>query len=131
MLIYKNINMNPKHRKTGDCSTRALTACLGIAYESVIDLQAKWAKKSYYDFTSRQVTERILSEFGYIKQKMVKDSNGKRVRIRNLDEFIPLTIRNLGVIINVNNHYVYVKGNEYWDSWDSGYKITGNWYSKI
>ncbi len=29
MLHYKNLNVNPKGRKTGDCSTRALVGCCG------------------------------------------------------------------------------------------------------
>ena len=50
MLHYKNLNVNPKGRKTGDCSTRALVGCLGLKYDDVLDLQLKFVKKYYYDF---------------------------------------------------------------------------------
>lgn len=30
MLKFKEINVNPKKRKTGDCSTRALVSVLNI-----------------------------------------------------------------------------------------------------
>ena len=47
MLYYKNLNVNPKGRKTGDCSTRALVGCLGFKYDDVLDLQLKFVKKYY------------------------------------------------------------------------------------
>ena len=47
MLHYKNLNVNPKGRKTGDCSTRALVGCLGLKYDDVLDLQLKFVKKYY------------------------------------------------------------------------------------
>lgn len=33
MLEYREINRNPKGRKTGDCVTRALCGVLGLPYE--------------------------------------------------------------------------------------------------
>lgn len=39
MLNYKEFNVNPKHRKTGDCSTRALVGTLGISYEEALKYQ--------------------------------------------------------------------------------------------
>lgn len=33
MLNYRQINVNPKGWKTGDCSTRAIVSCLDIDYD--------------------------------------------------------------------------------------------------
>lgn len=53
MLRFKKLNVNPKNRKTGDCSTRAIAYALGITWEEALDLQVAEAKKCFYDVTSR------------------------------------------------------------------------------
>ena len=88
MLHYKNLNVNPKGRKTGDCSTRALVGCLGLKYDDVLDLQLKFVKKYYYDFTSRQCVEKILSDFGYIKMKQPKKPDGTKYRVNEIDKIL-------------------------------------------
>lgn len=88
MLRYKNLNVNPKGRKTGDCSTRALVACLGLRYDDVLDLQLKFVKKYYYDFTSRQCVEKILSDFGYVKMKQPKKPDGTKYRVNEIDKIL-------------------------------------------
>ena len=82
MIDYKELNVNPKHRKTGDCSTRALVGVLGITYEEALQLQTKWALKTYYDPTSKQVIEKVLNEFGYIKMKQPRKLNGKKYMVK-------------------------------------------------
>lgn len=61
MLKYKEKNVNPKNRKTGDCSTRALVGVLGISYEEALKLQTEWSLKTYYDPTSKQVMEKSIT----------------------------------------------------------------------
>ena len=86
MLHYKNLNVNPKGRKTGDCSTRALVGCLGFKYDDVLDLQLKFVKKYYYDFTSRQCIEKILLDNGYVKMKQPKKPDGTKYRVNEIDK---------------------------------------------
>ena len=59
MIEFNKVNVNPKGRKTGDCSTRALVGTLGISYEDALKLQMKYALKTYYDPTSKQVMEKV------------------------------------------------------------------------
>ena len=66
MLEYKCINVNPKNRKTGDCSTRALCGTLTITYEEALDLQCQVAKQTYYGLTNKEVTGGVLEKFGYV-----------------------------------------------------------------
>ena len=131
MLTYKNHNVNPKNRKTGDCSTRALVGCLGIKYEEALKLQFEEALKCYYDITSHQVIERILAKFGYVKMKQPRKIDNKKYEVREMDQVIDARIRSNGVIVNVANHYVAIKGSEYIDIWDSGRKCVGNYYIKV
>lgn len=53
MLSFKCVNVNPKHRNTGDCSTRALVGVLGLPYEEVLRMQVEESLKCYYDPSSK------------------------------------------------------------------------------
>lgn len=131
MLNYLEKNVNPKGRKTGDCSTRALVSCLGITYDEAMNLQFEVAKKTRYDFTSRQVIEKVLNKFGYVKMKQPRKYNGKKYIVREMDEVLTEKEKTKGVIVNVARHYVAIKGDNYIDTWNSGKKSVGNYYIYI
>lgn len=128
MLKYKQVNVNPKGRKTGDCSTRAIVGCLGIDYNKALDLQLEEVKKCYYDFTSRQVIERVLAKYGYVKMKQPRKADNTKYEVREMDQVLNAVQRAGGVIVNVANHYVVIRDDNYIDSWNSGYKCVGNYY---
>ena len=75
MLKYLILNVNPKQRRTADCSTRAIVGCLGIDYNDALDLQVAEVKKSYYDFTSQEVVGAVLKRFGYEKMKQPRKAD--------------------------------------------------------
>lgn len=130
MLLYREKNVNPKKRKTGDCSTRALVGTLGISYEEALKLQMKWSLKTYYDPTSKQVMEKVLQEFGYVKMKQPRKADGKKYTVAELDEIIPADIRNKGVLVTVAGHHTCIIGMCVQDIWDCRYKSVGNYYIK-
>lgn len=131
MLEYREKNVNPKNRRTGDCSTRALVGTLCITYEEALKLQMKWSLKTYYDPTSKQVMEKVLQEFGYVKMKQPKKPNGKKYTVAELDEIIPASVRNKGVLVTVANHHTCIIGMCVQDIWDCRYKSVGNYYIKV
>ena len=131
MLKFLQVNVNPKKRKTGDCSTRALTSCLNISYDTALDLQLEEVKKCYYDFTSRQVIERVLNKFGYVKCKQPRKIDNTKYLVKEMDQVLTKEQLKNGVIVNVARHYVVLKDDSYLDTWDSGYKCVGNYYVKI
>ena len=130
MLLYGEKNVNPKKRRTGDCSTRALVGTLGISYEEALKLQMKWSLKTYYDPTSKQVMEKVLQEFGYVKMKQPRKADGKKYTVAELDEIIPADIRNKGVLVTVARHHTCIIGMCVQDIWDCRYKSVGNYYIK-
>ena len=69
MIKFMEVNVNPKKRKTGDCSTRALVGTLGISYDEALKLQFEESLKCYYDPTSKQVMERVLKKIWLYKEK--------------------------------------------------------------
>lgn len=131
MLSYRELNVNPKNRRTGDCSTRALVSCLNIDYNTALDLQLEEVKKCYYDFTSRQVIENILKKFGYQKMKQPRKDDNTKYKVKEMDQVLTNKDLQNGVIVNVANHYVVLKDSDYIDIWNSGSKCVGNYFVKV
>lgn len=128
MILFNKVNVNPKGRKTGDCSTRALVGTLGISYEDALKLQMKYALKTYYDPTSKQVMEKVLSEYGYIKMKQPRKANGKKYEVRELDQILTWEQMREGVLVTVANHHTCIADGCIQDIWNCGSKCVGNYY---
>lgn len=130
MIKYKEINVNPKGRKTGDCSTRALVGTLGITYDEALKLQFEESLKCYYDPTSKQVMERILKNFGYEKMKQPRFDDGTKVMVKEMDRFLTKRQMSYGVLVTVANHHTCIKDGCIQDIWNCGSKCVGNYYVK-
>lgn len=130
MIKYFEFNVNPKNRKTEDCSTRALVGTLKISYEEALQLQMKWSLKTYYDPTSKQVMEKVLNEFGYIKMKQPRKWDGTKYTVREMDQLLSEKQMQEGVLITVANHHTCITGGVIQDIWDCGNKSVGNYYIK-
>ena len=130
MLNYRQINVNPKGRKTGDCSTRAIVSCLDIDYDKALQLQFDEVKKTYYDFTSRKVMENVLKRFGYVKMKQPRKQDNTKYRVKEMDKVLTKKQLEKGVIVNVTNHYVALKDTAYIDIWNCGDACVGNYFVK-
>ncbi len=130
MLGYREINVNPKHRKTGDCSTRAITSVLGISYQEVLKLQYEEALKTSYDTASKQVTERILAKFGYVKMKQPRKADGTKYLVAELDQLLTDEMMKNGVLVSVAHHNTCIKEGYIIDIWNCSYKTVGNYYVK-
>lgn len=131
MLKFKPTNVNPKRRRTGDCSTRALVSTLEITYEEALNKQTKWALKTYYDPTSKQVMEKVLEEYGFIKMKQPRKINGKKYLVKEIDQLLTQQQMKSGVLVTVANHHTCVKNGWIIDTWDCGNKAIGNYYIKV
>lgn len=131
MLSYKELNVNPKHRKTGDCSTRALAGTLGIGYHEALRLQYEAADKTCYGITDKQVMEYVLKQFGYVKMKQPRKPDGTKYTVGELDEVIPKRWFQAGVLVTVANHHTCIVNSVVQDIWDCRNKSVGNYYVKL
>lgn len=131
MINYVCKNVNPKNRKTGDCSTRALVGTLGITYDEALRLQMEVALKTYYDPTSKQVMEKVLNQFGYVKMKQPRKWDGKKYLVSELDEILTPKQMKEGVLVTVANHHTCIKDGVIQDIWNCGRKSVGNYYIKV
>lgn len=130
MINYVCKNVNPKNRKTGDCSTRALVGTLGISYDEALKLQMEVALKTYYDPTSKQVMEKVLNQFGYVKMKQPRKSNGAKYMVYELDKILTPKQMKEGVLVTVAKHHTCIKNGVIQDIWNCGLKTVGNYYVK-
>lgn len=131
MIGFEFKNVNPKNRKTGDCSTRALVSTLGIDYDEALSLQCDESLKCYYDPTSKQVIERILKKFGYVKMKQPRKSNGKKYTVLEMDSILTKEQMKNGVLITVANHHTCILNGKIIDTWNCDGYTVGNYYVKI
>lgn len=130
MIGYVEKNVNPKGRKTGDCSTRALVGTLGITYDEALKLQTEISLKTYYDPTSKQVMEKVLERFGYVKMKQPRKWDGKKYIVSEMDEILTKREMTEGVLVTVANHHTCITNGHIQDIWDCGGKSVGNYYVK-
>ena len=131
MLKFNQKNVNPKNRKTGDCSTRALASCLNITWEEALKLQYEVSLKTKYGITDREVIEKVLEQFGYEKQKQPRKYDNTKYEVREMDKYLTEKDRETPIICNVAHHYVVIYKDEYIDSWNCGHKTVGNYYKKV
>ena len=127
-MEFEKTNVNPKGRKTGDCSTRAIATTLGISWEEALRLQMEEALKCYYDPTSKQVVERVLAKFGYIKIKQPRKIDGKKYTVGEMDRILTTEEMKEGVLVTVANHHTCIKDGKVKDTWDPRRKSVGNYY---
>lgn len=130
MLRYVQINVNPKGRKTGDCSTRALVGTLNIDYAEALRLQAEVAIKTCYGITNKQVVEGVLKKFGYIKMPQPRKSDGTKYNVNELDSILTRKQLQEGVLVTIANHHTCIKNGVIQDIWNCGLKKVGNYYVK-
>lgn len=128
MLGFELKNVNPKNRKTGDCSTRALVGTLDISYEEALRKQVEVSLKTFYDPTSKQVMEKVLAEYGYIKMAQPRMPNGSKYRVYELDKILTSKQLQEGVLVTVANHHTCIVNGVVQDIWDCRHKSVGNYY---
>ena len=130
MIKYIEKNVNPKNRKTGDCSTRALVGTLNITYEEALRLQTEVSLKTYYDPTSKQVMEKVLAKFGYIKMPQPRKFDNTKYTVNELDNVLTTQQLKEGVLVTVANHHTCITNGYIQDIWNCSNKCVGNYYIK-
>lgn len=128
MLEYEKVNLNPKSRITGDCSTRAIAGTLGIPYLEALRSQYEAAAETFYGITDKQTIEIVLYNHGYIRCPKPRKPGGRPYKVGELDELLPPEVRTEGVLVFIGNHYTCVIGDAVTDIWDCRYKTVHNYY---
>ena len=130
MLPYRECNVNPKGRKTGDCSTRALVGTLGVSYDEALRLQCEGALATKYGITDKQVMEYVLKKFGYVKMKQPRKLDNTKYTVGEMDKVLTREQVSEGVLVTVASHHTCVVNGAVQDIWDCRGKSVGNYYVK-
>lgn len=130
MLGYIENNINPKHRKTGDCSVRALASTLGISWEEAIKEMYDVAVKTGYMISCKENYEKVLAKHGWVKKAQPKKANGTKYMVNELDSLLVGEQKNHPVFVRMANHCTCVIDGKINDIWNCGYKTVGNYYVK-
>lgn len=133
MINFEKVNVNPKGRKTGDCSTRALANVLNISWEEALELQCEEALKCYYDPTSKQVIEKVLARFGWYKMSQptrvdLFSGRKSKYQVGEMDSILSPEQMREGVLVTIANHHTCIKDGVVQDTWDCRRKSVGNYY---
>ena len=81
-MAFINYNINPKHKKTGDCSIRAVAVATGLSWEQAYEGLAKSGLKCKTAMNDVEAINDFLKkgkQFGYIRRyetelNLVKDN---------------------------------------------------------
>lgn len=130
MLDFELKNVNPKNKKTGDCSIRALANILDISWYDALTLLYNSAMKTGFEPADRRTMEKILNEFGYEKIAQPRKFDNTKYLIGELDRILSDEDMENGVVVNCANHYTVVRKGQVEDTWDCRRKSAGNYYAK-
>ena len=130
MIEYVRVNKNPKGRKTGDCSTRALCNILHISYDKALEEQCLVAKKYCYGITSKETIDKIMQKYGYEKMKQPRKWDNTKYSVNEMDEAITSDEMEDGILVLIAHHFTVVRDYYIEDIWNCGNKKVSNYWRK-
>lgn len=130
MVEFIKVNKNPKGRRTGDCSTRALANILHITYNMALDEQCNMAKKYCYGITDKQTIDKIMQRYGWVKQKQPRKLDNTKYQVKEMDLVLSTDEMEDGALVLIAHHWTVVRDYYIQDIWDCGRKTVGNYWIK-
>lgn len=127
MVDFKNKNVNPKNRKTGDCVVRALSIATGNDYVSVYQELFDISLKTGYILNEKRVEDKLLERYGFIKHKQPRKYDGTKYTIGEIDKLVDCD--NNVVVIRCAHHLTVVQSGKIIDTWDCRNKCISNYYT--
>lgn len=123
--MYRNLNVNPIHKRADDCTVRAISKALGKTWEDVyVDLCLQGLK--YYDMpSSNQVWGSYLKDNGYTR-KIIPDTCPDCYTVSEFAKDNPKGT----FILALHGHVVAVVDGVYYDTWDSGDRVPIYYWQK-
>ena len=115
MALWNEYNANPRHKRVGDCTVRAISVITDQDWQTTY---SKLALQGYMDFdipSSNAVWQSYLKSLGY-KRHAIPDKCPECYSVRSFCDDHPRGRYLLGL----DGHVVAVKDAIYYDTWDSG-----------
>lgn len=142
----KNLNINPKGIKTGDCVIRAIAYATEQNWDTIYKALCELGLKMKRLPNDKKVFHKYLDNLGWVKHKQPKEvdyENGfglkkKKYTIEELMQRIEIEHQRLGVgkvIVSMPRHLTCIEPQDNWkyeivDIWDCSNKKVGNYWTK-
>lgn len=125
MNRWRMYNPNPSGRNVGDCSIRAVSAALGVDWETAYAMIAKAGFLMNDVISSNSVWGAVLRTHGFYRH-ILPNSCPDCYTISDFAGDHP----NGTYVVGTGNHVAAVKDGEIWDSWDSSNEIPIYYWSR-
>lgn len=116
--MFVELNLNPQHKRKGDCSVRALAAAEDRSWYEVYDELYHIGREMGDMENSNDVIAEFLRERGYTRYS-IPNTCPSCYTVRDFANDHPEGIYVLGT----GTHVVAVINGDYYDSWDSGDEV--------
>lgn len=124
MSEYVELNVNPRHRRVGDCAIRAISTALDQSWdETYMGIVLKGFEMK--DMPSgNSVWGHYLMDKGFTRHAIPAEKG--LYTVADFAEDHPEGT----YILALDGHVVAVKDGKYWDSWDSGHEVPQYYWAK-
>lgn len=124
--MWVKYNPSPVGAKVGDCSVRAITAALGVDWESAYVLLCNAGFQMADMPSSNAVISAVLRKHGFYR-KAIPDTCPNCYTVRDFCREYSKGVYVLGT----GSHVVTVIDGDYYDSWDSGDEIPQYYWEEM
>lgn len=125
-MSWKYYNPNPTGRMVGDCAVRAVSAALGVDWETAFDLIADAGMQMGNVMSGDEVWGAVLRQHGFYRQAIPNDCPD----CYSAEDFARENPEGT-FVLGFGGHVATVKNGTILDSWDSSREIPQFvWYRK-
>lgn len=122
---WKRYNPNPALRNVGDCAVRAISAALGVNWETAYELITKAGYQMADMPSSNSVWGAVLRQNGFYRYA-IPNSCPECYTLGDFASEHPYGV----YVVGMGNHVATVIDGTVWDSWDSRNEIPQYYWAK-
>lgn len=127
-MAYIEHNINPQHKKVGDCAIRAVAVATGLGWDDAYKLLANTGFNLKCAMSDTEAINEALISCGFIAGKIEVQKGSKRPTVSEFATLHP----NWYSVLRVANHITACGHGNYVDIWDCGDKsVYKYWYKPI
>lgn len=125
---YVEYNINPKHKKTGDCAIRAVAVATGLGWEHAYDGLAAAGKEVCSAMNDVDAIHHFLTSIGFKEGKVKVPRGSKRPTVAQFAAEHP----DWYIVMRVSHHITCAGRGKYVDIWDCGdMSLYKYWYRTV
>lgn len=127
-MAYKQLNLNPKNRKVGDCAIRAVAAALLVSWDEAYRLLADAGFKLKCAMNDVEAIHDVMLSQGFSEGRIKVSKGESRPTVASFAEQHSDYI----CVLRVANHITACAMGNYVDIWDCGNKsVYKYWYKRV